>query len=98
MVSILIRKSIKATLESSIHSKYTYLNGFWISNFGMEEQLSSLFIIPVFWHNVFAFVDVFEDIFDTFELLNQFDGTFWSDTTNRFAVIATKQDAQIDEL
>lgn len=89
------------SIESLVYKcnvQCTYVNRCRISNFGFHEKLACLFIVPVFWHQVFAFVDIFEDFFNRFVLLNQFNGTFRSNATNGFAVIASEQNTQIDKL
>ena len=72
--------SIQSTkgLDSS-----TYLVSF--SDFWFGEQSSCLGILPVFGDGILLGVNVLEDLFNRFVLLNKLDGILWSNPPRKIS-------------
>jgi hypothetical protein len=80
------------------NTQKTYLNFIWISNFWFQEKLSSLTVQPVISNRILISVYILEDSFQISMLFNQIHGPFGSNTFNAVTVVATQQNAQINEL
>ena len=76
----------------------TDLNFIWIGNFWFQEKLSSLTVHPFISNGIFISVYILEDSFQISMLFNQIHGPFGTNTFNAVTVVATQQNAQVNEL
>jgi len=75
-----------------------YLNRGRILDEGVQKQLTSFLVGPVLWNGVSLGVQILQDSFDVLVLSDHCNSSSWSNVFDRVAVIASKQNAQIDEL
>ncbi len=62
------------------------------------EQPPRLLVRPIFRHGELLLVNLFQNPLDALVLLDQLDGPFRADAADGAAVVATEEDAEINEL
>ena len=76
----------------------TYIKSRRIMNIGFFKQSSCFLVRPIFRNSVLFGIDILEDRLDVLVFLDQIDGSLWTDTLDRIAIITAKKDPEIDKL
>lgn len=77
----------------------SYLDALWISDGMVQEQITCFLKIPIFrYFKFFLAFDILQDGFDAAVFDDQTKAIFWSNSINLFTIVASEQDAQVNEL
>lgn len=72
-----------------------------LSDIGLEEKFTRLFVRPVIWDCVFLFGIFLDEVDDSFEravVTDKFEGSIGADFRNRIYIVAAQEDAKVNKL